>query len=280
MLFTVTTADVGLRLDVFLSQQLPDISRARIQAWAKLQGDKPSRGVKSGEQIILKIPEIKPSLLTAQDLPLEILYQDEDLLVINKPAGLVVHPGAGNPDNTLVNALLYHFPDLAIGDSNRPGIVHRLDKDTSGIMLIARHDKSHQVLSLAFKNREIRKIYRALCVGTFNQNKFILKTGHKRHPGNRKRYTTKHDSERVAISQFEVLSTRDKITELRIEILTGRTHQIRAQLADIGHPILGDILYGGPKIPDFNRHALHAEEIFFTHPISGQPMHFICQSPL
>lgn len=274
MLFTTTTADEGLRLDVFLSKQLPDLSRSRIQGWLTLQNEKAARHVKSGESISLCIPEIKPSLLTPQDFPLDILYEDEDLLVINKPAGLVVHPGAGNPDNTLVNALLYHYPDLSVGDEQRPGIVHRLDKDTSGVMLIARHDKSHQALSLAFKNREIRKIYRAWCVGTFNQDKFILKTGHKRHPTNRKRFTTKHSTERIAHSAFEILSTREKTSELQIEIFTGRTHQIRAQLADIGHPILGDTLYGGPTIAGFDRHALHAEAIYFSHPISNQPMHF------
>ena len=274
MLFTALAADAGKRLDIFLSKQLPDTSRSRIQAWLELQGEKISRPVKAGEQFILQVPETKPSPLLAQDLPLEIIYEDADLVVINKPAGLVVHPGAGNPDHTLVNALLYRFPGLCVGDTQRPGIVHRLDKDTSGLMLIARHDQSHLALSLAFKNREIQKIYRAWCVGTFNQNSFILKTGHKRHPTHRKRFTTQCDTGRMAHSEFEIMSTRENTTELRIKIFTGRTHQIRAQLADIGHPILGDMLYGGPKIPGFDRHALHAEELYFEHPITKQPMHF------
>ena len=289
MLFNTTTADVGLRLDVFLCKQLPQLSRARIQTCLAAQGDKASRTIKAGETICLSIPETKPNPLEPQDLPLEILYQDDDLIVINKPAGLVVHPGAGNPDKTLVNALLHHFPGLVVGDTQRPGIVHRLDKNTSGIMLIARHDQSHRALSLAFKNRAIRKIYRAFCVGTFKCTQFSLETGHQRHPIHRKRYTTRLPTQRMAISKFEVLppslpasfaKLTMTMTELRIEILTGRTHQIRAQLADIGHPILGDTLYGGPKIPGFDRHALHAEEIFLIHPTTGKPMHFISPSPL
>jgi 23S rRNA pseudouridine1911/1915/1917 synthase len=145
-------------------------------------------------------------------------------------------------------------------------------------MIIARNDLAHTRLMQAFKNREVRKIYRALCVGRFKQTSFELKTGHKRHPTNRKRFTTKYPTDRIAHSKFEVLNTVGEVSELRIEIFTGRTHQIRAQLADIGHAILGDLLYGGPKIPGFNRHALHAEELFFKHPITGEQLHFKVQS--
>lgn len=275
MLFTALAADAGARLDVFLSKQLPDTSRSRIKAWLEMQGEKISRPMKEGESVSLCIPDTKPSHLLAQDLPLDIIYEDKDLIVVNKPAGLVVHPGAGNPDRTLVNALLFRFPGLCVGDQKRPGIVHRLDKDTSGLMVIARHDQSHQILSQAFKDHQVQKIYRAMCVGTFNQKSFILKTGHKRHPTHRIRFTTKCNTGRIAHSQFEVLSTQGNSTELRVEIFTGRTHQIRAQLADIGHPILGDTLYGGPAIPGFDRHALHAEELHFEHPITQQPMHFV-----
>ncbi len=271
---TITQADEGSRLDLVWSKHLPDVSRARIQAWLKASGEKSSRTVRAGEVLSLEQPAPAPATLEAENLPLEIIYQDSDLLVINKPVGLVVHPGAGNPQGTLVNALLYHFPGLSVGDKERPGIVHRLDKDTSGLMIIARNDLAHTRLSEAFKNREVRKIYRALCVGRFKQSSFELKTGHKRHPTNRKRFTTKYPTDRIAHSKFEVLKTEGEVSEVRIEIFTGRTHQIRAQLADIGHPILGDMLYGGPKIPGFNRHALHAEELFFNHPISGEPMHF------
>ncbi|MBL4818795.1 MAG: RluA family pseudouridine synthase [Deltaproteobacteria bacterium] len=283
MLLTVKKVDDGLRLDIFWSKHLPDISRTRIQSWLKRHGEKPARTVKAGEELELHIPPIQATELVPQDLPLDIIYQDDDIIVLNKPAGLVVHPGAGNTDGTLVNALLHHFPGISVGDKERPGIVHRLDKNTSGLMIIARHDLSHQRLSQAFKSREVRKIYRALCVGTFKQNSFELKTGHKRHPTNRKRFTTKYPTDRIAHSHFEVVKNFPPLkkggqggffTELRIEIFTGRTHQIRAQLADIGHPILGDTLYGGPKIKNFDRHALHAEELYFDHPISGKPLHF------
>lgn len=275
MLFTATTADVGLRLDVFLSKQLPETSRARIQNWLQASNQKASKTIKlPGEVIEVQIPENKPSHLEPQNLPLEIVYADDDLIVINKPAGLVVHPGAGNPDKTLVNALLHHFPDIHIGDTERPGIVHRLDKNTSGLMVIARNDKSHQSLSLAFKNHEVKKVYRAICIGGFNKISFELKTGHKRHPTSRKRFTTKQVTTRIAHSRFEVISTANNRSELRVEIFTGRTHQIRAQLSDLGHPLLGDTLYGGPAIPGFDRHALHAEELAFKHPTKQEPMTF------
>ncbi len=273
-----------IRLDVYLSQNLKGLSRSQIRKLLKKQGKKPSRLIKGGDSVeFINKPDfdqIEQNNLEPQSIPLNIVYEDLDLIVINKPAGLVVHPGAGNINGTLINALLYYLPNLQSSSIKRPGIVHRLDKNTSGLIIVAKHELSHWKLSAAFQNHEIRKIYRAWCVNKINKSTFELKTGHKRHPTNRKRFTTKHETTRQAHSKFEILNTfymvslKKIVTELKIEIFTGRTHQIRAQLADIGHPILGDSLYNGPKISNFDRHALHAEELLFKHPIENHSMHF------
>ncbi|MBH1988731.1 MAG: RluA family pseudouridine synthase [Myxococcaceae bacterium] len=275
MSFCVAEEDLGSRLDVFCQKHLSKVSRSRVQNWLRIANQKPSRILKQiGEKIELCPPSVTPSTLEAQNIPLEVLFADEDLIVINKPAGMVVHPGAGNPDKTLVNALLYHYPGLCVGDTERPGIVHRLDKDTSGILLIARNNESHQALSEAFKNRTIQKTYRAICQGNLKKDSFELITGHKRHPTNRKRFTTQETTTRIAHSRYTVLKRKNGTTEVQVDLLTGRTHQIRAQLADIGHPLLGDRLYGGPLIPGFHRQALHAERIVFSHPRSEAKMDF------
>lgn len=275
----------NIRLDTYLCKNLQELSRSQIQKILKQQNKKPSRLVKPGELIKFafktSISQFKDDFPQPQPIQLNIIYEDSDLIVLNKPSGLVVHPGAGNKDGTLVNALLHYLPNLKTTEkNNRPGIVHRLDKETSGLMIVAKNTLSYQNLSYAFQKHEIRKIYRAWCVYYIDKISFELKTGHKRHPSKRKRFTTKFDTDKKAHSKFEVLNLtylttlKKKVTELRIEIFSGRTHQIRAQLSDIGHPILGDILYNGPKIQHFNRHALHAEELFFKHPVQNYPMHF------
>ncbi len=304
----------GLRVDAFLTKALPDWSRSRIQNLL-LEGHivceqksmQASDKIKGTETFIVTLPEVKPSHLRAQEMPLSVLYEDEHIIVINKPAGLVVHPGAGNAENTLVNALLYRFPGLNVGEIERPGIVHRLDKETSGVMVCARQTQAHLFLSNSFQSREVKKIYRAFCLGSFKSAQFDLRTGHKRHATDRKRFTTKlteplDTSEisffkkigtkiRLAHSRFEVLLSRDGISEVKVELLTGRTHQIRAHLADTGHPILKDTIYGGIKgierLPLSNvkevakkltRHALHAEYLSFQHPTTLEIMEF--EAPL
>lgn len=210
--------------------------------------------------------------LKEENVLLENIYEDRDLLVVNKPAGMIVHPTSKIFSGTLVNALLFKYPLLYGEKIERPGVVHRLDKNTSGLILIALNEFCYQALKLAFKNREIKKVYRALCVGSFKTKEFTLNTNHKRDPNNRAKFTTKIPSAKIAFSKFRVLKTVGNISEILITIITGRSHQIRVQLSDINHPIIGDVLYGGPKFENFNRIALHAESLFFNHPITRKPL--------
>lgn len=304
---TATLENAGERVDQFLAHGL-NLSRSHIQFLINSEAVQSvnnkvsaSRRVKAGEIFEVQLPQLKPSELTPQNLVLDILYADEDIIVINKPAGMVVHPSPGHADNTLVNALLYHYPDMVITHEQRPGIVHRLDKETSGAMVCARNNAALENLMQSFRDRRVEKIYRAFCWGQFDKSAFDLKTGHKRHTSDRKRYTTKikapqdeiaANGNRLAHSHFEVMQSKQKISELRVQLFTGRTHQIRAQLADIGHPLLLDQLYGGVKnlgtlsnsalktaIAQLTRHALHSERLSFKHPRSGEQLSFIAPLP-
>lgn len=291
----------GQRIDIYVASKL-DISRTQVKRLLEegamlLDGKSVSASVKlrGTELLQWQIPKAKPSQLEPQNIALDVLYADEDIIVLNKPAGLVVHPGAGNWNGTLVHALLYHFPDMHIGDTERPGIVHRLDKDTSGVMVCARHDKAHQAMTRAFKSRDVKKIYRAFCVGTFREQVLDIVTGHARHPTDRKRFTTRiipSEQARLAHSQVKILHMANGVSEVSVLLLTGRTHQIRAHFADMHKPLLQDKLYGGDKavarLPmsplksvamKLNRQALHAESLSFLHPITQQPMHFTAPLP-
>jgi pseudouridine synthase, rluA family len=281
----VNEVNEKIRLDAYISKQMQDLSRSMIQKL--LEGnkinvngksEKPAYKVQNGDIIEINIEEPKEVKIEAQDIPLDIIYEDEDILVVNKQKGLVVHPANGNPDGTLVNAVMAHCKDSlsGIGGELRPGIVHRLDKDTSGLLIIAKNDKAHIQMSNQIKNREVKKTYIALVRGTIAENEATINMPIGRSTKDRKKMAvTKSGKE--AVTHFKVLNryTTDKgsYTLLEIKIDTGRTHQIRVHMAEIGHPVIGDVVYSNGKNEfGVEGQCLHAKRLEFTHPITGKEM--------
>lgn len=284
-------ADYGLRLDKHLAQRLPDLSRTRIQdlikeGYVTLNGRTVKAGaiLKQGDAIHLTIPEVVPVEIKAQDIPITILFEDSDIVVIDKPPGLVVHPAEGNPDGTLVNALLHHIDDLSgIGGEMRPGIVHRLDKDTSGCMVVAKHDISHRRLTEAFSERRLTKIYLAVINGVPKENSGRVQNMIGRHPVDRKRMAILYDGAgKEAVTEWTKLGEHHGCALIQNRLLTGRTHQIRVHMKEgLGFPILGDPIYGHPSRQKVStpRLMLHAWNLAFQHPIHDQPMAFEAAIP-
>ncbi len=284
--------DAGERLDRFLHARLPELSRARLQdlirdGHALLNGktSKPGAALKAGDHISLTLPEPEPAArLVAQDIPVTILHEDADILVIDKPAGLVVHPAAGNPDGTLVNALLHHCDDLSgIGGEARPGIVHRLDKDTSGCIVVAKHDRAHRRLTEAFADRRVAKTYLAVVNGVPREAAGRLQNFIGRHPVDRKRMAILYDGAgKEAVTEWERLTVHQDCALIRCRLLTGRTHQIRVHMKEgLGYPILGDPIYGHPSRQKIKtpRLMLHAWRLAFNHPLSERPLAFEASIP-
>lgn len=269
-------AIAGRRLDHFLQEQLPQYSRSRLQEWIKSgrvlvdgQARKSSFDLRGGETIDVEPADLTPLKAEAEEIPLDVLYEDEDVVAINKPAGMVVHAGAGVHSGTLVNAVLGRFGALSNeGGDLRPGIVHRLDKDTSGVILIARTDTAHRALAAQFASREVKKTYLALVHGSMKMETGSIDRPITRDPVRRIRMTAKLASGRSAITHWRVERRFARYTFLSITIGTGRTHQIRVHLSSIGHPVAGDTLYGAPKWP-MDRFFLHAQRIVFRSPSSG-----------
>lgn len=274
------------RLDVRLSRET-GMTRSRVETLiregrAQVNGaveKKPGRKVSETDAVSCDVPPPVAVEAQPEDIPLEILYEDDDLAVVVKPCGMVVHPAAGNEDGTLVNALLFHLRNLSgIGGALRPGIVHRLDKDTSGLLLVAKNDATHAALSDALKARTIHKTYRAVARGAFKEPTGIVEAPIGRSPKDRKKMAIVPDG-RYARTEYRVLEPLRGATLVDVNLITGRTHQIRVHFASIGHPLLGDPLYGGKNQPSVGRLMLHARRIEFTHPTTGQPMVFEAPEP-
>jgi 23S rRNA pseudouridine1911/1915/1917 synthase len=295
-ILTVTEKHINKRLDIFIAHYEPRISRSRIQSLIKEglarvndRPEKPGYKVKLGENITLDLPEKKVHEVLPEPIPLYVIYEDPHIIVLNKPAGLVVHPAPGNYTGTLVNALLYHYgslPSLGTGPrgSERAGIVHRLDKDTSGVMVAARTREALKALSAQFKDRIVQKRYVALVLGVIKKGSGTIEAGLGRHVKERKKISVHTHKAREAVTLYKVKERFKNATLLEVEIKTGRTHQIRVHLAHIGHPVLGDRVYGGAKAARLNddavaRQMLHAESLSLLHTVTGHPMTFSAPPP-
>jgi 23S rRNA pseudouridine1911/1915/1917 synthase len=277
-------ADRGKRLDAFLHEKLPEFSRSRIQTWirggrAAVAGraEKPSYQLRGAEQISIEPAQLPALKATPEDIPLRILYEDQSAVAIDKPAGMVVHAGAGVHQGTVVNALLHRFASLSsVGGDIRPGIVHRLDRFTSGVLLVAKTDEAHRDLALQFSTRKVEKIYLTLVEGRMLGEGRISKPI-ARDPRHRARMTARLETGRTALTDWEAVEQFSGFTFLRIRLGTGRTHQIRAHMAALGHPVAGDHLYSA-KVSPWGRYFLHAHRLGFRSPASGQPV--VVESPL
>jgi 23S rRNA pseudouridine1911/1915/1917 synthase len=284
-------ADAGQRLDTWLARRLDGVSRARVQAWLDAglitRNHEPARRrdiIRPGDCVRVCVPPPQVSTLAAEPIPLDILHEDSDILVLNKPAGLVVHPAAGHASGTLVNALLHHGARLAGADAGpRPGIVHRLDRDTSGVLVVAKSERALAALADQFKERQVRKTYLALVWGVPRPpvGRIEAAIGRSRH--DRKKMAVLRSGGRPAITTYRVLEAHGPVSLLELGLETGRTHQIRVHLAHLGHPVVGDPQYGArscralPFEPD--RQMLHAETLAFRHPATGKTLQFRAPIP-
>jgi len=284
--FIVKGTDVGTRLDRFLANSASEFSRSRIQAlirdgFVTVNGAAPRARdiVRAGNRVILVEPPVQALDLVPEKIALSVLFEDDDLIVINKAAGISVHPGAGRKRGTLVNALLSHCKNLSgIGGKERPGIVHRLDKETSGCLAVAKNDFAHQELSRQFAARTVEKIYLALVAGKLRRGSGTIVAPIARHRVHRKRMAIAREGGREAKTDFKVVRSGGEASLLECRLHSGRTHQIRVHLQHFGHPILGDVVYGGRRTGNFSRQMLHAWKLGLDHPRTKERMHF--EAPL
>ena len=285
---TAGSEDAGKRLDAYLAEALPELTRsaaARLCQEGQVSvGDKAlakNARLNGNETITVTLPDPEPLEAVAQDIPLDVVYEDSDVIVVTKPKGLVVHPAPGHPDGTLVNALLHHCGQSlsGVGGALRPGIVHRIDRDTSGLIIAAKNDFAHQKLSAQLQDHTLSRIYRCIVVGNLRQDSGTVDAPIGRHPTDRKKMAVVANG-RSAVTHWTVLERFSGFTYVECRLETGRTHQIRVHMAHIGHPILGDTVYGAKKpVPGLQGQCLHAVGLRFLHPRTGEPVELWCDLP-
>ena len=284
---TAATEHAGVRLDAFLSadgaltrsQAAHLIAEGRVRVNGKPAAK--SARLSGGETVTVDVPQLRETALPPQDIPLDVVYEDDDVIVVNKPTGLVVHPAPGHPDGTLVNALLHHCGDSlsGIGGEKRPGIVHRIDRDTSGLIIAAKNDAAHLALSAQLKDHSLSRTYECLVTGNMKQDSGTVDAPIGRSSADRKKMAVVPTGRR-AVTHWEVVARYPGVTHLRCRLETGRTHQIRVHMAYIGHPILGDTVYGAKKpVPGLTSQCLHAAGLRFIHPRTGEPVELHCPLP-
>ena len=276
--FPLTVREPG-RADAVLAAALDGLTRSAAQRWLEegrvTRNGKPLKKndkLQPGDAVLITPPQPQPVDLVPQDIPLDVAYEDDDVIVINKPVGMVVHPAPGHPDGTLVNALLYHCEGSLSGINGelRPGIVHRIDRDTSGLIIAAKNDRAHLALAAQLQDHSLYRLYHAVAVGAFRENSGTVDAPIGRHKTDRKRMAVTSDG-REAVTHWQVVDTQNGLTHLTCRLKTGRTHQIRVHLAHIGHPLLGDTVYGAKKpVPGLAGQCLHAAQLTFTHPSTGE----------
>lgn len=281
--------EAGQRIDVFLAEKLTGKTRSAVQklvaeGHVRINGSPAAKNSKlrAGDAVTVEEPEPKSLDVEAEDIPLSILYEDDDLLVVNKPKGMVVHPAAGNERGTLVNALLYHCKDSLSGINGviRPGIVHRIDKDTSGLLIVAKNDNAHVKLAEQIERHSFSRVYHAVVYGNIKEDEGTIETQLGRHPNDRKKMAVLSSGGRHAVTHFRVLERYGSFTYVELRLETGRTHQIRVHMASIGHPVAGDPVYGPKKVLNFlNGQCLHAKTIGFVHPTTGEYLEFDSELP-
>ncbi|MFR3185489.1 MAG: RluA family pseudouridine synthase [Ruminococcus sp.] len=288
--FEVGNGEQNLRIDKYLAQKLPDQSRSYIQKLIKdeqvtvhNQKIKSNYKVQSGDQLRVELPKLQEPDILPEDIPLDILYEDEDVLVINKPKGMVVHPSAGHYSQTVVNAVLFHCKGQLSGINGvlRPGIVHRIDMDTTGAIVICKNDKAHQILAEQLKEHSITRKYRAIVCGNMKEDTGTIVGAIGRHPIDRKKMAINEKNGKPAVTHYKVLERFGNYTYIECQLETGRTHQIRVHMASKGHPLLGDVLYGPTKCPfKLQGQCLHAMVLGFMHPSTGEYMEFEAPLPI
>lgn len=286
--FAAEKEDVGTRIDVFLAENMEDLSRSGVQklideGMITLNGGKTKANYKLREKDVIDVtvPEVKEVEILPEDIPLDILYEDADVIVVNKPQGMVVHPAPGHTSGTLVNALMFHCGDdlSGINGEKRPGIVHRIDKDTSGVLMIAKNDMAHQSLAAQLAEHSITRKYNAVVYNGFNEDEGTIDKPIGRNPQDRKKMAVTEKHSRHAVTHYRVIERMEKFTLIEAQLETGRTHQIRVHMTYIGHPLLGDPVYGPKKQPiNLEGQALHARVLGFIHPRTGEYMEF--EAPL